>query len=372
MKRIILSGGGTGGHIYPAITIAKEISRIEEAEILFVGTPNGMESKIIPKEGYKFASIHAYGLKRSFTVKNIANLAVTAKSVFRAKKILKEFNPDVVIGTGGYVCGPILMAAALQGIPTLIQEQNVIPGITNKILSRFVDRIALGYKEAAHRFPDAGKCVYTGNPIRRDILAYNRADARKELGISEDTFMVLITGGSRGARSINHAMIGVHKHFGKGNRDILLYHVTGSLGYQDVLKELENSDEKSNDTVSHIVEYEYQMPKVLAAADLIICRAGAISLAELSARELPSILVPYPYAAEDHQTFNARVFEKNGAAYVILDKELTDEALIDKIELLMDNPEELKNMAQKVTGLRKIHAGEDIAHLASRRANSAV
>lgn len=152
MKRIILSGGGTGGHIYPAITIAKEISRIEEAEILFVGTPNGMESKIIPKEGYKFASIHAYGLKRSFTVKNIANLAVTAKSVFRAKKILKEFNPDVVIGTGGYVCGPILMAAALQGIPTLIQEQNVIPGITNKILSRFVDRIALGYKEAAHRF----------------------------------------------------------------------------------------------------------------------------------------------------------------------------------------------------------------------------
>lgn len=252
MKRIILSGGGTGGHIYPAITIAKEISRIEEAEILFVGTPNGMESKIIPKEGYKFASIHAYGLKRSFTVKNIANLAVTAKSVFRAKKILKEFNPDVVIGTGGYVCGPILMAAALQGIPTLIQEQNVIPGITNKILSWFVDRIALGYKEAAHRFPDAGKCVYTGNPIRRDILAYNRADARKELGISEDTFMVLITGGSRGARSINHAMIGVHKHFGKGNRDILLYHVTGSLGYQDVLKELENSDEKSNDTVSHL------------------------------------------------------------------------------------------------------------------------
>ncbi|WP_443808550.1 UDP-N-acetylglucosamine--N-acetylmuramyl-(pentapeptide) pyrophosphoryl-undecaprenol N-acetylglucosamine transferase, partial [Dialister hominis] len=142
MKRIILSGGGTGGHIYPAITIAKEISRIEEAEILFVGTPNGMESKIIPKEGYKFASIHAYGLKRSFTVKNIANLAVTAKSVFRAKKILKEFNPDVVIGTGGYVCGPILMAAALQGITKLIQDHNDITGKPLKIQRRCVDLIA--------------------------------------------------------------------------------------------------------------------------------------------------------------------------------------------------------------------------------------
>ena len=363
MKRIILSGGGTGGHIYPAITIAKELAKLEDVEVLFVGTPNGMESRIIPVEGYPFASIPAYGLKRELTLKNVSILMKTAGSLFKAKSILKHFKPDVVIGTGGYVCGPILLAAALSHIPTLIQEQNVIPGITNKILSHFVDRIALGYADAAARFSKPEKCVYTGNPIRSDIVEAEREESRRALGLSPDTFMVLVTGGSRGAHSINHAMTGVHEYF-RNDPNLCLYHVTGTLEYDKIKEEL-NADENGRiGKTGRIVKYEYHMPKVLAAADLIICRAGAVSLAELSARALPAILIPYPYAVEDHQTFNARVFVAEGAARMIVDKYLTGKELIQDISYLKSMPSSLRNMSDASARLGKIHAGEDIAKMA--------
>lgn len=363
MKRIILSGGGTGGHIYPAITIARELQKLEDINFLYVGTPNGMESKIVPKEGFAFASLRASGLKRKLTPANVGIMLRTAGSLWTARRILHRFQPDVVIGTGGYVCGPILMAAALSHIPTLIQEQNVIPGVTNKILSHFVDKIALGYEAAKPRFPRPEKCVYTGNPIRPAIMEADREESRKKLGISPDTFMVLITGGSRGARSINNAMLGVHQHF-RDTEGLCLYHVTGTLGYEDVLKGLGARKDGTYGKGSRIIEYEYHMPEAMAAADLIICRAGAISLAELSARKLPSILIPYPYAAEDHQTYNARVFVAAGAAKMIVDKYLTDKELIQDITELMENPDNLKRMSEATEKLRKVHAGEDIAKLA--------
>lgn len=364
MKKVILSGGGTGGHIYPALTIAREIARIEDAEFLFVGTPNGMEARIIPGEGYRFAALPASGLKRRFTVENLKILMRTAGSLWKARKILSQFKPDVVIGTGGYVCGPILMAAALSHIPTMIQEQNVIPGITNKILSRVVDRVALGYEEAKTRFPHPEKCIYTGNPIRREILFAKRAESRKKLGISPDDFMVLIAGGSRGARSINTAMIGVHQHFADTD-GICLYHVTGTDGYQAVRTALGNvTDDGHFGKGSRIVDYQKDMPTALAAADLVIYRAGAIGLAELGARRIPSILVPYPYAAEDHQTYNARVFVAGGAAKMIVDKYLTAEELIQDIAELKEDPELLISMAEASRKLGKIHAGEEIARMA--------
>lgn len=369
MKRIILSGGGTGGHIYPAITIAREILKVESAEILFIGTPNGMESKIIPEEGFKFSSIPVAGLKRKFTLDNIRILAQATGSLFKAKSILNQFKPDIVIGTGGYVCGPILMAAALSGIPTLVQEQNVIPGVTNKILNRVVDKVALGYEEARSRFPKPEKCVYTGNPIRPDVISAQRAESRKRLGIASDAFMVLITGGSRGARTINRAMIGVHKHF-KENSDICLYHVTGSLEYDKIVQELGVTDGKSYGKSSRIIKYEYDMPSALAAADLIICRAGAVSLAELAARELPSILIPYPYAAGDHQTFNARVFVKAEAAKMIVDKYVTEKELIQDIDDLRQQPGTLEWMSEAAKKIKKIYAGADIARLALEMAES--
>lgn len=363
MKRVILSGGGTGGHIYPAITIARELSKLDDVEFLFVGTPNGMESRIVPQEGFEFASLEAAGLKRKLTLDNVRILFKTAGSLFKARRILKDFQPDVVIGTGGYVCGPILLAAALSHVPTLIQEQNVIPGVTNKILSRFVDRIALGYEAAKPRFPHPEKCIYTGNPIRPDILLAKREEARKALGIGSNKFMVLITGGSRGARTINNAMLGVHRHF-KDTDTCCLYHVTGTLEYDRIVRDLGANEKGQYGKSSRIIRYEYHMPQALAAADLIICRAGAISLAELAACGIPSILIPYPYAAEDHQTFNARVFVAAGAAKMIVDKYLTDKELIQDIEDLMKNQSTLENMSKAASSLGKPKAGQDIAHLA--------
>lgn len=364
MKKIILSGGGTGGHIYPAITIAREIERLTEAEILFVGTPNGMESQIVPGEGYSFASIPAAGLKRKLTPENIKILMKAAAGLWKARRILSRFQPDVVIGTGGYVCGPILMAAALSRIPTMIQEQNVIPGITNKILNRVVDRVALGYEEAKARFPHPEKCIYTGNPIRREILFTKKAESRKKLGVPPDAFMVLAAGGSRGARTINTAMVGVHRHFAETD-GICLYHVTGVGEFARVKEALGTVDEKGRfGRGSRVVDYQKDMPTALAAADLVIYRAGAIGLAELAARGLPSILVPYPYAAEDHQTYNARVFVAGGAAKMIVDKYLTADELIQDITELKEDPELLSEMAEASRKLGRIHAGEEIARMA--------
>ncbi len=358
MKRVILSGGGTGGHIYPAITIAKELQKEEDVEILFVGTPNGMESQIIPKEGFNFVGLPAAGLQRHLTIKNIANLLKSLLGFVKAFRIIREFKPDVVIGTGGYVCGPILLMSALLNIPTIIQEQNVIPGVTNRILGRFVKKIALGYEEAKENFAHPEKCIYTGNPIRSDIVQASREESRKNLGISNETFMVLITGGSRGAHSINQAMVGVHEYF-KSSKNICLYHITGDKEYSTIMKSM-----SYNPDVSKIIRYEYNMPQAMAAADLIICRAGAISLAELAARELPSILIPYPYAAEDHQTFNARVFVSAGAAKMIVDKYLTAKELIQDIELLNQNTKEVEAMSMAAKRLGRVQAGKDIAKLA--------
>ncbi len=364
MKRIILSGGGTGGHIYPAVTIARELENVEPVEILFVGTPNGMESRIIPEEGYRFASIPASGLKRKITFENVKILCRTAGSLWKARKILREFKPDVVIGTGGYVCGPILMAAALSHIPTMIQEQNVIPGVTNKILSHVVDRVALGYKEAKARFPVQDKCVYTGNPTRPAIREAKRDESRKKLGIRPDDFMVLIAGGSRGARNINNAMLGVHRHF-KDTPGLCLYHVTGTRDYGNVLKELGEVDERGYyGSSSRIVDYQHDMPSAMAAADLVIYRAGAVGLAEVAVRGLPSILIPYPYAAEDHQTYHARVFVAAGAAKMIEDKYLTAQELIQDIEELHNHKDVLAGMAEAAEKLGKASAGADIAHMA--------
>ncbi len=364
MKRVILSGGGTGGHIYPAITIAREIERLTDAEILFVGTPNGMEASLIPGEGYDFAALPSAGLKRKLTPENIKVLLKAAGGLWKARRILSRFKPDVVIGTGGYVCGPILMAAALSHIPTMIQEQNVIPGVTNKILSRVVDKIALGYEEARTRFPHPEKCVYTGNPVRREVMLSKRAESREKLGIPDGAFMVLTAGGSRGARTINQAMIGVHRHFAHTG-DICLYHVTGTGEFDRVKEELGHVDEKGRfGRGSRIISYQKDMPTALAAADLVIYRAGAVGLAELAARGLPSILVPYPYAAEDHQTYNARVFVAGGAAKMIVDRFLTAEELIQDIEGLKNNPEILAEMAESSRKIGKIHAGEEIARMA--------
>ena len=328
MRRVIISGGGTGGHIYPAITIARAIADIEPTEFLYVGSKIGLENTLIPKEGLPFVTLDVRGLERKISVRNLVTLGKTAGSLIKAEGIIHKFKPDVVIGTGGFVCGPVLLAASLSGVPTLIQEQNVIPGVTNTILSRFVNRVALGYEEAAARFKRKDILVYTGNPVRKDILTVTREEGRKALGLDPDKFTLLVAGGSRGARSINTAMIEVHKYF-RNDDHIQILHVTG--------------------------DHEY---------DRVVKRAGAVGLAELTVRGVPSILIPYPYAAEDHQRYNAQALVMCGAAKMILDKMLTGRELLEEIIHLKDDPKALAAMAKASRSMGKPQAAPDIAELA--------
>lgn len=364
MGRVIISGGGTGGHIYPAITIARAIADIEPTEFLYVGSKIGLENTLIPKEGLPFVTIDVRGLERRISFRNVVTLGKTAGSVFKAERIIHRFKPEVVIGTGGFVCGPVLLAASLSGIPTLVQEQNVIPGVTNLILSKFANRVALGYREAAGRFKKKENLVYTGNPVRKDILTVSKEEGRSLLGLDPHKFSLLVAGGSRGARSINSAMIEVHRYF-KDVKDIQILHITGDHEYDRVVKQLEGIDGKGRyGEGSRIIPYLHQMPEALAAADLAVYRAGAVGLAELTVRGVPSILIPYPYAAEDHQRYNAQALVMCGAAKMILDKMLTGKDLLEEILHLKEDPEALASMAKASRALGRPQAAHDIAKLA--------
>lgn len=359
MRRVIISGGGTGGHIYPALTIAEEMARLQPTEFLFVGSEDGLESELVPKAGYPFTTLRVHGLQRRLTLKNFKSAGEALSSMAKARTLLREFRPEVVIGTGGYVCGPIVLAAALQRIPTLIQEQNVVPGMTNSILSRFVRRVALGYADAASAFHGA-KCVYTGNPIRRSVLLAEREESRAKLGIPAEQFTVLVAGGSRGAQSINNAMSDVLAYY-TSRPEVTVMHVTGEAEYERMRTVL--PDDLPQERL-RVYAYLHDMPAALAAADLVVYRAGAVGLAELTARGLPAILVPYPYATADHQRRNAAVLERAGAATVIENSALTGAGLTAAIEELRHEPKRLASMAEASRRLGKPEAATEIAKLA--------
>ena len=357
--KIIVSGGGTGGHIYPALTLIDAIkNKRPDAEFLYVGTEKGLEADIVPKAGINFVALKMEGgLERHFTLENIFRAADAVWSIKRASDIVKNFKPSAVVGTGGYVCGPILLAASLMKIPTLIQEQNAVAGVTNKILSKFVDKIAVGTRDALKNFP-TDKTTYTGNPIRKEVLAAKKSDGLKEFNFTDDKPIILISGGSRGARSINNAMIDVLKSAAEKNSAQFL-HVTGKGEFDSVMEKLSDLDAPN----VKIVPYLYNMPTAMAMADLAIFRAGATGLAELTARGVPAILIPYPFAAENHQEFNARSLVDAGAARMILNKDLTAEILSATLDELLSSPEKLKSMAQASLSLGKPNAADEIADL---------
>ena len=357
--KIIVSGGGTGGHIYPALTLIDAIkNKRPDAEFLYVGTEKGLEADIVPKAGINFTALKLEGgLERRFTLENISRAANAVWSIKHAGDIVKDFKPNAVIGTGGYVCGPILLAASLMKVPTLIQEQNAVAGVTNKILSKFVDRIAVGTQDALKNFPK-DKTTYTGNPIRAEVLAAKREDGLKEFNFTDDKPIVLISGGSRGARSINDAMIDILKASAQKNSAQFL-HVTGKGEFDSVKQRLTDLDAPN----IKVVPYLYNMPRAMAMADLAIFRAGATGLAELTARGVPAILIPYPYAAENHQEFNARALVDAGAARMILNKDLTTEILSATLEELLSSPQTLKQMAKASLSLGRPNAADEIADI---------
>ena len=358
--KIIVSGGGTGGHIYPALTLIDAIkSKRPDAEFLYVGTAKGLEADIVPKAGINFTALKLEGgLERHFTLANISRAANAIWSIKRASDIVKKFKPDAVVGTGGYVCGPILLAASLMKVPTLIQEQNAVAGVTNKILSKFVKKIAVGTRDALKNFP-AEKTVYTGNPIRAEVLAAKKSDGLREFNFTDSKPVVLISGGSRGARSINYAMIDVLKSAAQKNSAQFL-HVTGKGEFDAVTEKLSDVLDAPN---IRVVPYLYNMPQAMAMADVAIFRAGATGLAELTARGVPAILVPYPFAAENHQEFNARALVEAGAAKMILNKDLTAEILSATLDEMLSSPDALKKMSAASLSLGRPQAAAEIADL---------
>jgi UDP-N-acetylglucosamine--N-acetylmuramyl-(pentapeptide) pyrophosphoryl-undecaprenol N-acetylglucosamine transferase len=344
--KIVVSGGGTGGHIYPALALIREIQKkTKDAEFLYIGTKNGLESNLVPREKIPFQSIHITGFKRSLSLENAKTVFRFLKGVRDSRKILKEFNPDIVIGTGGYVCGPVVYAAAKLKIPTIIHEQNSVPGLTNKFLSRYVNRIAVCFQEAKEYFP-AKKVVFTGNPRATEVIGKDGILGRITAGLSTTMPVVLIFGGSRGARPINEAVIKSLSELGEKPYQVL--YITGEVHFEDVKKEIDLIGNPKNVIIKPFV---HNMPEVLAGMDLVVSRAGATTLAELTSLGIPSILIPSPYVTNNHQEKNAKSLSDNGAAVLLHEKDLNSKTLVQQIDRIMMNKENLKDMKSKAKKL---------------------
>ncbi len=354
--KVLLAGGGTGGHINPALAIAGIIkAHRPDAEFLFAGTPNGMEAKLVPQAGYQLAHIKVAGFQRKLTLENIGRNAKAvwylAGSGVRAKQIIKEFNPDIAIGTGGYVAGPVIRMAAKMGIPTAIHEQNAYPGVTNKLLAREVDHVMLTVKDALKYF-DSGSLRYTvtGLPVRAELMRKSKAQARAELGF-DDSFCILSFGGSLGAGCINETMAEVLKwHTSKGLA-INHIHGYGGMGKETFPQKMQEYGIPMKNSRVRVSEYINDMDTCMAAADLVVCRSGASVLAELEALGKPSILIPSPIVTGNHQFHNANVLGKAGAAIVIEQKDVTSEDIISRIEALYQDRAKLQSMAQSAASL---------------------
>ncbi|MHB1392284.1 MAG: undecaprenyldiphospho-muramoylpentapeptide beta-N-acetylglucosaminyltransferase [Clostridia bacterium] len=364
--RVILSGGGTGGHIYPAVSIAKEIKKqYQNAEILFIGTEKGLESSIVPKEGFNLFKIKVRGFERKLSLGNVAAVKESFTSLFRVSKIIREFKPDIVIGTGGYVCGSVLLAAALMNVPTLIHEQNAFPGVTNKILARLVDIIAVNFSEAKKYFPQNNKVIVTGNPIRSDILSISKEDGLKEFGFSKELPVVLVVGGSGGAKKLNESVLLLAKQAAV-KKNFQMLHVTGGTRYEEIVQQYNALGTALDTGYLKVVSYLHNMPYALAACDIIISRCGASTLSEITALGKPSILIPYPYATDNHQEYNARALEKNGAAVVFLERDLNAELLYDEVSDMLNKPEKANQMKIKSKELGRTDASYVIVKAAVR------
>lgn len=357
--KYLITGGGTGGHIYPALAIASEIKRInDDADILYVGTKDGLESKLVPKEGYTFKTIRVKGMPRKLNKSSLIAFRELLYGLSDAKRIIKEYKPDIVIGTGGYVSGPLVLMAKILKIPTLIHEQNALPGITNRILSRYVDKVAITFDEAIKYFKYPEKVVNTGNPIRYEFLQVDKATAYNLLDINPNETFIFSFGGSGGQKKLNESMYEIIKYYNSKNKmELQLIHVTGTRFYDDFINKL-NKDGIVLKPYIRVLPYFYDMPEVLNIADIVITSAGAITLAEISAVGVASILVPKAYTAENHQEYNARTFENNGASLMILEKDLNYVKLKDSIEELINDRVRLNKMAINSKKMGKTNASK--------------
>lgn len=356
--KVLISGGGTGGHIFPAVSIANEISkRFPNAEILFVGAENRMEMEKVPAAGYKIIGLPVYGFDRHNVFRNFKVLWQLGKSILMARKIVRNFEPDIAVGVGGYASGPTLWAAAHLGVPILIQEQNGFAGVTNKMLASRADAICVAY-EGMERFFPADKIVMTGNPVRQDLCndAFTREEAVRFFGLNPSRKVILVVGGSLGARTINHSIAASFAKLKKSEVQVIWQ--TGKLYDEEACKLLVDNPCENIKQMPFIA----RMDMAYKAADLVISRAGASSISELCLLEKPVILVPSPNVAEDHQTKNAEALSTRGAALLIKDAEALEQLVPAAIDLV-GQPEKLTAMSKAIATLAQRNSAARIVEI---------
>lgn len=346
--RAVITGGGTGGHIYPALAIARGLrDAVPDVKLLYIGTKTGLEARIVPAAGIRFKTIDIRGFERRLAVRNLKTAALLGKSFLEANSLLKSFKPDLVVGTGGYVCGPVVLAAAFGKLPTLIHEQNAYPGITNRALSRFADKVCITFPEACEHLHKKADIIETGLPVRPEILTAHREEAYSFLGLAPQRKTILVVGGSLGARSINQAIQPVLEWV-RNSSSLQLVVVSG----KDNMSQFASCPQGEN---IKIVPYLDRMDYGLAAADLVISRAGASFLAEVTAVGVGAILIPYPYASANHQEHNARSLEKRGAAKVLLEQEIQGNVLLETVQSMF-RPGVLEEMGENSRSMGKPQA----------------
>jgi UDP-N-acetylglucosamine--N-acetylmuramyl-(pentapeptide) pyrophosphoryl-undecaprenol N-acetylglucosamine transferase len=351
--RAVLAGGGTGGHVIPALAIAHELRDLYSAEVVFIGTSRGIENRLVPAAGFELRLVEVGALKKVSIVRRLRTMTALPTAIFRSRKILREFRPDVVIGVGGYASGPAMLAAAISRIPTLAFEPNVVPGLANRIMAPIVSSAAVHFEETRRYFR---RCQVTGVPVRRAFFNLPPKPAS-----SPPTLLAF--GGSQGAHAINEAVMNALAALSEQVPGIQIVHQTGERDYNDAQAAYLRS--RANAEVFQFIE---DMPGMFARADLIVCRSGASTVAEVTAAGRPAIFIPFPHAADDHQLRNAQALERAGAAVLIAEKDLTSERLVDAVRELLGDPARLARMSEASRRLSHPDAARQIALMAGRLA----
>lgn len=362
--KVLIAGGGTGGHVYPGIAVAEELRRLHpDADVLFVGGRRGVEAHAVPEAGFRIRFVMVRGLPRRAWWRWPAALAANLVGLLQALWVVASERPDVVLGTGGYVSGPISLAAWLLGRPLLLQEQNSVPGLANRWLARVADEVHLSFTEARAYFRRKDNLKVTGNPVRSYILGGDRATALAEFGLVEGRPTVFVFGGSRGAHRINEAAIEAMRRL-KGRVDVQFILQTGREDFERAKLAVETEQ-----LPARVLPYLRQIHLAYAVADLVVCRSGAMTLAEIAACGTPAILVPYPYAAHNHQEINARNLVERGAASLILDREMNGERLAKEIAHLLADRQLLRRMSAHARTFARLDAAERLARSIERHAS---
>lgn len=332
--RVLIAAGGTGGHIYPGIAVANEIMRRDPASVVrFVGTAKGLENRLVPNAGFELRLIESAGLKNVSLAARLRGLCLLPKSFYAARRVIREFGPDIVVGVGGYVTGPVLLAASRMKLPTLVMDSNALPGWTNRVLARFVDRAAVSFAEALPHF--RGKGILTGNPVRSEFFEITAKPHDPQ------RLALLVFGGSQGARAINEAMLAALPRLASQKAVMRVTHQTGAADYERIQSGYAQASWSDNVEVKRYID---DMVSEFSKADLIVSRAGATTTAELVAAGKAAIMIPFPLAADDHQRKNAEALQVAGAARMILQKDLSGERLAEEISSLLAAPEKIEAM----------------------------